>query len=453
VAIKLIHASHSSDAQQRLRFEREALAMSRVQHQNIIRVYDFGFAEGIGPYLAMEYLEGIDLRRTLKTLGALSPNQSVHIASQVAAALMAAHDMGLVHRDLKPANIFVVQSGGTSNFIKVLDFGIAKSLHSMSMDAPESLTKPGVIIGTPFYMAPEQASGITSRSADLYALGVILFQCLMGKRPFTGSTPVEVIMKHMNEPPPQLSSNIPEKLRSLVTSLLAKQPSERPRSARDLLELFQKLGSEESGIINHDTAVDVALSVANIESCLPAGPYSYPTKPDLTAEIPQINSGTAMSLNTTQPLHLTTAELRPKPRFRGSWIPLALILAAIATTSFAIQQIRAHRGANEQKVVPANIATPPDSTAHHLEAPLDLTPSLFHDISIQTLPTDAYIQIREDHPEAKWSKLITGPLHTRLKTGKYEIRSTKKDYETQLKTYLIKEEFRTTIRLQPNIGE
>ncbi len=245
IAIKVMNPEVAADPVQRTRFEREALALSRMQHPNIVRIHDFGIEPDVGLYLAMEYLEGRDLASEIRKKGALPVSFVVHVARQVCRGLMAAHGRGVVHRDLKPGNIFLYESEGIRDIAKVLDFGIAKKVERLPDE--ESLTDTGLIVGSPHYMAPEQASGgPLGPAVDLYALGVILHESLCGRRPFTAEQAVHVIVKHLKEPPPPVGrADAPDRLVELVYALLAKMPHERPESAEAVLGILDELAREQ----------------------------------------------------------------------------------------------------------------------------------------------------------------------------------------------------------------
>jgi serine/threonine protein kinase len=393
--------------------------------------------------------------------------------------------MGLVHRDLKPANIFVVESSGTSNFIKVLDFGISKPLKEMfiSEDEPESLTQTGIILGTPFYMAPEQASGITSRSADLYSLGVILHECLTGKRPFTGSSPLEVIMQHMNKEPPALSDKVPQDLQNLIFSLMAKQPTERPKDAKAVLDLLHDIGSGALTGESHDTVVDVSLNLANIETSelLQVNPHGSAGLSEITPALPQTVTEALDPFATTEAPASKTQNTRRLPRLQGLWIPAGLVLIAIATTSFTIHRIRDSRGLEDgMKVLPGAITKQietvrrdagsdpgagqtqgpvsdpvrPVIEAESTDPPPPAQPkTILHSFSILTLPPNAMVQIKPKKMGSLWSDPRPSPIEIKVPEGTYELRVRKSDYKTRRKTFLVKSDTRTTIKLQPDLGD
>ncbi len=237
VAVKVLRADHLSSLEHVKRFSGEAQAVSRLRHPNTIRVFDFGTHADGALYLAMEYIEGETLGHRFDTKGALPWPQLVRILTQVCHSLTEAHAAGLIHRDLKPENVMLLSVAGDADFVKVLDFGIAKQQKEVGEG---NLTETGMIMGTPTYMSPEQAKGepIDDRS-DVYALGVLAFEALVGQPPFTGDTPMTVLVKHIKDlPPPFIREGalreVPRELEALVLQCLAKDPRQRPQTTAEL---------------------------------------------------------------------------------------------------------------------------------------------------------------------------------------------------------------------------
>ena len=235
VALKLIHAQAESFGRDvAKRFQQEMRVSAKIEHPNTIRVYDYGETDG-RLYLAMEYLEGKSLRDTILPDRPLDVERALRIATQIAKALGAAHSEGVVHRDLKPENIILLNRYGEQDFVKILDFGIARSLDPGS----ERLTIAGGVIGTPAYMSPEQAAGrAVDGRTDLYALGIIIFEMLCGSPPFQKPTTMSLLVAQMTEPPPPILQRVPTLepgLASLVDRLLAKEPDQRPANAAEVL--------------------------------------------------------------------------------------------------------------------------------------------------------------------------------------------------------------------------
>ncbi len=230
VAIKVLRREFSQNRMAIKRFLREARAASKLAHPNTITVYDFGQSNDGLLYLVMEKLTGRPLADILDSDGALPVPRAVHILSQICDSLSEAHKNGITHRDLKPENIFIEEKVGNEDFVKVLDFGIAKM---QGDETTTQATAAGMICGTPAYMSPEQAMGkeIDGRS-DIYALGVLLYEMLTNEKPFEGDTPMEVMLKHINEPSPDIYQRtqvqVPQGVQDTVDKLLAKKPDGRP---------------------------------------------------------------------------------------------------------------------------------------------------------------------------------------------------------------------------------
>jgi hypothetical protein len=242
VAVKIIHPHLLSDENSALRFMTEARAASQLNHPNSVSVFDFGRTDDGQPYLVMEFLRGKDLSRVAYEEGPLPFNRVVDVLRQVLAALGEAHDLGIVHRDLKPENVILEPLRRGGDFVKVVDFGLAK----LKADAQTpSVTSPGIVCGTPDYMAPEQGRGdaIDGRS-DLYSVGVILFQLLTGRLPFEAESPTQVVMMHLTIPVPdprQVAPErvIPEPLVAVVFRAMAKDPRDRYQDAAEFSEALR----------------------------------------------------------------------------------------------------------------------------------------------------------------------------------------------------------------------
>jgi eukaryotic-like serine/threonine-protein kinase len=239
VAIKVLPASFSADADRLRRFEQEAKAAGVLNHPNITAVYDIGASADGAPYVVQELLEGETLRSELAG-GRFSPRKAIDSATQIADGLAAAHEKGIVHRDLKPENLFVTRDGR----IKILDFGLAKLTHqeegSQATNLPTATagTEPGVVLGTLGYMAPEQVRGKSADArSDIFSFGAILYEMLSGKRAFTGDSAADTMSAILREDPPDLSvtnQNVSPGLERIVRHCLEKNPERRFQSARDL---------------------------------------------------------------------------------------------------------------------------------------------------------------------------------------------------------------------------
>ena len=243
-AIKLIRAADGAGtaAQQEAirRFEREAQVTAGLSSPHTVQLFDFGVADDGSFYYVMELLNGLDLERLVQRYGPIPAERAVYLLRQVCQSLAEAESYGLVHRDIKPANLFVCRYGGEHDFLKVLDFGIAKPAPDMMQTGAMGFTQDNVLQGTPAYIAPEQVmngSNVDGR-ADIYATGCVGYFLLTGKPVFTGDTPMAVVVQHAHSQPaaPSESSElpIPPALDRLILDCLAKSPSDRPQSAREL---------------------------------------------------------------------------------------------------------------------------------------------------------------------------------------------------------------------------
>lgn len=250
-ALKMLRPELAKDESMAARFFTEARAMSLVQHPGLVHVYEYGHLDDGSAYIVMEYLEGETLREFLSRYGGkVSTIMTAVLGRQMAAALLAAHDKGVVHRDLKPENIKIVEDDDSSieGRVKILDFGIAKMLDAA--DAQRLQTRPGQILGTPTYLAPEQAGGpgTIGPHTDVYALGAMLFEMSAGQPPFSAEDGIQLIGKHLFSEPPRLGAvitNADPDLEALLIRMLAKQPQARPsmREVKAQLGMINRRGT------------------------------------------------------------------------------------------------------------------------------------------------------------------------------------------------------------------
>ncbi len=243
VALKVLSTELSGSPASRARFVREMKAASRVEHPNTVRVYDFGEGDQGQLFLAMELLDGRTLQHELHERGALDLHRVLAIGETIARALAAAHEEGVVHRDLKPENVMLLDKYGERDQVRVLDFGIARLLDA---DESDAVTRTGSLLGTPLYMSPEAALGqkVDGR-ADLYALGLILFQMATGQLPFRDAQPLRVLYMHAHQVPPSPATlapgRVPAALDALILRLLAKNPADRPADATSVAQALRAI--------------------------------------------------------------------------------------------------------------------------------------------------------------------------------------------------------------------
>jgi serine/threonine protein kinase len=237
VALKVLRAELEDSNQGRDRFVREARAVSKLTHPNVITLHDFGFEDSGHPYMVMEYAPGVSLAGWLRR-DDLTVERIIHVLQQILSALSEAHERGIVHRDLKPENLIVTKTGNDDDYIKLLDFGIARLVNE---GATKGLTKEGEVFGTPHYMSPEQAQGKTDigPQADVYALGVMAFELFSGNPPFDASTPLSVLYMHINDDLPQLRPRAglspPDSVLEVIRKSTRKDPDDRYATAGEML--------------------------------------------------------------------------------------------------------------------------------------------------------------------------------------------------------------------------
>jgi len=354
VAVKVLNQRLFEDEAARARFQREAKAAGRLQHLNAVAVTDFGQTSAGYVYIVMELLEGRTLREILAKEAPLETARAVSLMLQASAAVAAAHEAGVIHRDLKPANIFVTQSADAPSIVKVLDFGIAKlAAETLDDDDPHTLTQIGAMIGTPRYMSPEQCSGLElTPAADVYSLGVILYEMLTGTVPFSGSSPLAIAVKQTSEyprPPKEIVAAIPDDLEKVVLHALEKDPKYRPSNAaefrRELLEVAEKLGLEHHALISSPDLA--ALRDVGVES--PSG--------RLIVDLSRLREGRVLTSGQNETTVLAGAienraanktfsrmEVGFRRGYSGKLVVAAMVLFALMVSGILFFVSRAHKG-------------------------------------------------------------------------------------------------------------
>ena len=342
-AVKLLHPVRRADPVALERLRREAHSVARLEHRNIVGVYDFDVIDDAA-YLVMELVEGRSVGELLALRGPMPVELAVSIAAQICDALGAAHAAGIVHRDIKPSNILI----GPAGVVKVCDFGLVRLQQAAGETA---LTGAGAVVGSCHYMAPEQAVGqwVDGR-CDLYALGCVLYMMLVGTPPFNGATAIDILDLHLDEPPVPLRAHrddVPPELQQLVAELLAKERDDRPataRSVRDRLTAIGGLPAEIPGDPNQPTA-----EFSDVEA--------WQTRP--TASIPPATAASD-DLSTTG-RHRTVAPGIAWYRRRVSGWVTALVAVALITTVLAAIALTGGEDRGTPVALPSlSVAAPPD---------------------------------------------------------------------------------------------
>ena len=357
VAIKILKDEYMGDPGFLERFRAEARHAALVNHEGIANVFDYGEEQG-SAYIVMELVPGEPLSAIIDREGRLPANRVLGIVAQTATSLQAAHDAGLVHRDIKPGNLLITPEGR----VKITDFGIARIADQVP------LTATGQVMGTVQYLAPEQASGHTATAAtDIYSLGVVAYECLAGKRPFTGESQVAIAMAQINDTPPDLPSDIPEPVRNLVYSCLAKDAADRPLTAAKLAQAATALHRG-----------DVQLAASYVPQVLGD---SQPATTALPQTVVADAATTALPRTTAMPGTATIPEVgeeevveeeQKKKRSRWTW-PLItlLILLLLIGGGTAIALLNANNSGNDtpttsktttSKTTKPTTTTPPEPT-------------------------------------------------------------------------------------------
>ena len=379
LAIKILKRKAMRDPSTVQRFIQEARAASRIGHPNIVDVTDFGKTPDGMTYSVMEYIEGPTLSKTIKDNAPLPVERVVRIASQIARALAAAHAKGIVHRDLKPENVFLVEREGRPDFVKIVDFGIAKVQPvEGSIETGPRLTRAGAVFGTPEYMAPEQAAGRgdTDHRVDIYALGTILYEMLVGKVPHKGDSLVHTIAMQMLDPitPPGQLAPVPPALEAITMKALAKKREDRHQSMTELRGELDKLGD-----------------LAKPES--PAEPRRRPKPTTRPLHEPEFAApGTAVSAGSVSFSHVYDAQEPPPESRRWPFVVAALVMLAVGAgvAIFVIGRLqREHasvptRDAKAIAIVP-DAAPPAIDAAVVVEVPVDAATRPV----VATVPADA----------------------------------------------------------------
>jgi serine/threonine-protein kinase len=371
VAIKILKDEYLGDPGFLERFRAEARHAALVNHEGIANVFDYGEEDG-SAFLVMELVPGEALSTILERERVLSSDRVLDIVAQTANALHAAHSAGLVHRDIKPGNLLITPEGR----VKITDFGIARIADQVP------LTATGQVMGTVQYLSPEQASGHpASPTTDIYSLGIVAYEALAGRRPFTGESQVAIAMAQINETPPELPATVAEPVRNLVYSSIAKSPSDRPASAAHLARAAQALRRG-----------DIAAAAASVPGVIGTGSLA------LTAGANYGNPTTATSiLNPTTVTDETTGPVETKRRNPWTWPLIAIVSILVLILVFVIIAL----------LQPSKNATPTKTHTHSQSAsPVESpTPSVTPTVDLVPLKASDIIGLNQTQANAKLQSL------------------------------------------------
>jgi serine/threonine-protein kinase len=283
IALKMLNQQMQGDQQWVQRFYNEAKACSRLQHPNTIRMFDFGQTPDGRLFMTMEFLDGISLRDALQK-GPLAPQRVVKILIQCCASLAEAHSIGIIHRDIKPDNVFLLNMAGSPDFVKLLDFSVAKLLEGDRMK-----TQAGVVFGTPQYMSPEQGRGLPlDARSDLYALGVLAFEMLTGNVPFNDDNPMTVIQMHLHGAIPPMPDSVPYSVQAIVRRAMEKDAARRYQSSGEMMQHCQQVfGELNSGSVSVGGGGVPRTMIAQN----PNAPQQYPNYPPQQQQQPPQQQG------------------------------------------------------------------------------------------------------------------------------------------------------------------
>ena len=325
VALKFIDREWAKDETIASRFAREARAANAIESEHIVQVFDAGTDSG-RPYIVMELLRGEDLGARLRRSGYIPPADALHVVAQVLRGLARAHEAGIVHRDLKPDNVFLSERAGDPLFATIVDFGISKIARAKSGTVPLALTQRGIVLGTPFYMAPEQAQAFSDVDprADLYSVGAILFECLTARPPHTGETYEQVIVSICMRDAPDVRSvrpDVADDVAAFVKTALSRHRDARFPSAAAMLEALRRFAPKEPPIALLAKGTTLPLEVTDAYS--PTAPAGAPTDVSWArAEVARLES-------------------RPRPRPRAAVIATACValLAGLGITAGVVSAV------------------------------------------------------------------------------------------------------------------
>lgn len=364
VAVKVLLPGHTANAEFGSRFRSEARIMASIGHPGVVGVYDYGESPEGTLYLVMAFVEGRPLGERINAEGPLPVDETLAIVAQAADALHAAHSKGIIHRDVKPNNLLVAENGS----VTLVDFGVARS------EAVTAVTKVNAVIGTALYMSPEQASGNPiSPSADIYALGVVAYHCLTGAPPFSGNSPLEIAIKHLQDEPPPLPATLPAATRALVERAMAKDPKDRFPTAAAMASAARRA---QAATLSEADAVPPVRTSAPLAAAVPAD----------------------------------AAEPDGEPAGRPVWVPVAMglalvgLLTGVALAVYALSRKVAEQSGPDTRITASASASPapsghdPGGVPAASHAPASSAPTAASSPTISAVPSASATGTRDASP-------------------------------------------------------
>jgi serine/threonine-protein kinase len=367
-AIKVLNPNYSGehDPEFHKRFFLEASISSKLTHPNTVTIFDYGRTDDNIYYMAMEYLEGRTLHRTLREEGPFTEERTTHIARQICRSLREAHSLGVIHRDLKPANVYLIEHGDEIDFVKVLDFGLVKNIDETK---GEDLTQTGLFMGSPKYMAPEQIRGehVDART-DIYALGIMMYEMIVGKVPFDRPNSVNILMAHVNERVPHLREMNPnvqcgEAFEQTIYKCVEKNPDDRFKSMDEVLSALKRAGGMQGTISGG------AERTGSFDMLSTTGSFTPQSNPMVGGAVQPLSPDSVSGSN--PPVLGATASAAPEAK-KGGKTPLLVglgLVAAVAVAAVAVLSGKVTGDPGKQPAptqsslqTPANATTGPTAT-------------------------------------------------------------------------------------------
>ncbi len=390
VAIKVLKPSVATDEVQVRRLITEAEAVNAIGHRGIIDIFSLGTLSDGRPYVVMEYLDGeaLDLWLQKQPGARVTVQVALELLIEMCAPLAAAHHANVIHRDLKPSNVFICTQADGTKFLKLLDFGLAK--RAVTLDGSTKQTNQATVAGTPDYMAPEQARGLeVSPRSDIYSLGIIAFELITGRVPFGGATPMDVMVAHVGQPPPQprdLEPSVPESLNDLLLRMLAKPPEARPQSAEEVRAAFEaileQMGFPRSRPSGEFQALPTPSSPSGISS------MATPQTPPQPVEAPPVVAGSRVEEAAAE------APLEP-PKQKSRWPLFAGLLVVLAAPAAYFAMPKA---VEEQPAPVAAVTPPPAQVAPPPVEVVDAGPPAVEVEVVQEAPKPAPVPVAVEPP-------------------------------------------------------